>query len=190
MRRNASALAAALAVGLLAAGCGIPTQGTVHATDDDAVPFQLLDRRAPPVVPAPAGPVAEAADLCFVREGRLTIVSTALRAPVSRADVIAALARPPDIDPPVRSALADASVAREVTLSGGVATVDLDERVANISGEEQTLAIAQIVCTLTGRPGVGQVAFTLGGAPLTVPKGDGSAVNSPVSRDDYASLIG
>lgn len=188
MRRNASAFAA-LAVGLLAAGCGVPTQGPVHATDDDAVPFQLLDQSAPPLVPLPAGPVAEAAALCFVREGRLTVVSTSLRAPVSLADVMDALARPPDTDPPVRSALT-ATVARKVTLSGGVATVDLDDRVANISGEEQILAIAQIVCTLTGRPGVGQVAFTLGGAPLTVPKGDGSTVTSPVARDDYASLIG
>lgn len=181
---------AGLTVLILAASCGVPTQDAVHATDDGAVPFQLLDRSAPPLVPPPVGPVAEATELWFVREGRLTSVSTSLRAPASLADVIAALARPPDIDPPVRSAFADASVARKVTLTGGVATVDLDERVANISGEEQTLAIAQIVCTLTGRPGVGQVAFTLGGAPLTVPKGDGSAVTSPVARDDYASLIG
>ncbi len=78
----------------------------------------------------------------------------------------------------------------DARLLGGIARVDLGPAVSALPGGEQLLAVAQIVCTLTGRPGVGQVSFTLEGASLAVPKGDGSLVTSPVARDDYASLVG
>ena len=67
--------------------------------------------------------------------------------------------------------------------------MDLLPEVSALPADEQLLAVAQIVCTLTGRPGVGQVSFTLQGARLAVPKGDGSLVSSPVARDDYAGLM-
>ncbi len=47
----------------------------------------------------------------------------------------------------------------------------------------------QLVCTFTARAGIGQVAFTLSGAPVDVPRGDGSLTADPVSRDDYAELL-
>ena len=189
MRRPASVVALVLAAAL-ASGCGVSAQGDATVAGDDAVPFGLLDPTEEPLVPPATGPIADPVGLCFVREGRLAVVLTSLSAPISLLDAVKALVVPPaGIDPPVRSAVTGEAVVHDAKLTSGVAQVDLGQRVAELSGEEQLLAVAQIVCTLTGRPGVGQVSFTLDGVPLAVPKGDGSLVTSPVSRDDYASLL-
>ena len=56
----------------------------------------------------------------------------------------------------------------------GFVTVDLaGEPFDRIDPADQRAAIAQIVLTLVGRPGVGQVTFTLDGEPMRVPRADG-----------------
>lgn len=174
----------------LGTGCGVAAEDRASVAGDASVPFGLLDARAAPLLPPSTGPVAEPVELCFVRDGRLAIVASSLNAPISLLDAVEGLAVPPaGVDPPVRSAVTDKSVVQDVDLTSGVAQVDLHPRVAELSGEEQLLTVAQIVCTLTGRPGVGQVSFTLDRVPLAVPKSDGSLVTSPVSRDDYVPLM-
>ncbi len=83
-----------------------------------------------------------------------------------------------------------------VTDSGaGYVTVDLAaDAFEQIDPADQRTAIAQIVLTLVGpagRPGIGQVRFTLDGEPLRVPKRDDlqSDPGEPVSRLDYQSLL-
>jgi spore germination protein GerM len=100
---------------------------------------------------------------------------------------------PPDVNVGLTSVL-PVGLTRGVTESGtGVATVDLvGEIFENIEGgDEQRQAIAQIVLTLTRRPGVGQVRFTLDGEDLPVPKRGNvlSEPGEPVSRLDYESLL-
>jgi spore germination protein GerM len=73
-------------------------------------------------------------------------------------------------------------------LNGGTAIVDLSRPFTALSGSDQLLALAQIVFTLTSRPGIGQVQFTLGGAAIDIPRANGSLTPSPVSRDDYGPL--
>ncbi len=175
---------------VLAAGCAVPAQDEAQTARDEAVPFALLDPRAPPIVPPAPGPSSEPVALCFVRDDRLVIVSDDLAAPVDlRAPLDALAVPPPDAGPLLRTALTEPSIVRDVRLLGGIARVDLLSQVSALPADEQLLAVAQIVCTLTARPGVGQVSFTLEGARLAVPKGDGSLVNSPVARDDYAGLL-
>lgn len=174
----------------LTAGCGVPAQDQAQRARDEAVPFALLDAAAPPIVPAPSGPSSEPVDLCFVRDGRLVIVSQEVGAPADLRAALDALASPPaDAGPLLRTTLTEPSVVREVRLLGGIARVDLLPEVSALPADDQLLAVAQIVCTLTGRPGVGQVSFTLQGARLAVPKDDGSLISSPVARDDYAGLM-
>jgi spore germination protein GerM len=118
------------------------------------------------------------------------VVSDEISAPADLRTALDALASPPaDAGPLLRTALTEPSLVREVRLLGGIARVDLLPEVAALPADEQLLAVAQIVCTLTGRPGVGQVSFSLQGARQAVPKGDGSLVSSPVSRDDYSGLM-
>ncbi len=76
-----------------------------------------------------------------------------------------------------------------VELEGGIASVDVQDSIATLGGDDRRLAVAQIVYTLTARPGVGQVSFTLEGAPVDVPRADGSLVARPVSRDDHTAAL-
>ena len=48
-----------------------------------------------------------------------------------------------------------------------------------------TLAIAQIVYTVTQQPGVTGVTFTIAGKAVEVPTAAGAQVPGPVSRADY-----
>lgn len=192
-RPRAAAFAAVLsaAVATAAAACAVPTNERAQVAGERDVPFGLLDRDAPPLVPTTiAGPAAEPVQLCFVRDGRLAPLVRPLDAPVDPEDAVAALASPPADEPePVRTALADPQVIRDITVVAGVARVDLAASIAELGGDDQLLAVAQIVCTLTARPGIGQVTFALEGLPTEVPRGDGSVVSQPVSRDDYAPLL-
>ncbi len=188
MRRVTISVMGALAV--LAAGCAVPAQDDARRVRDEAVPFALLDPQAPPIVPPASGLSSEPAALCFVRDGRLVVVSHEIGAPADLQAALDALASPPaSAGPLIRTALTEPSVVGDVRLLGGIARVDLLPEISALPADEQLLAVAQIVCTLTGRAGVGQVSFTLQGARLAVPKGDGSLVNSPVARDDYAGLM-
>ena len=188
MRRSPLAVACAFAVVL--GGCAVGTEGDARRIRDPAVPFDLLNPEAPPLVPPVAGPATEEVSLCFVRDGQVVFVNHALPAPVTMETTLDALAvPPPTAQPLVRTALTEPSIVREVRVLGGIARVDLLPSVSTLPTDQQLLAVAQIVCTLTGRPGVGQVSFTLEGAPLAVPKGDGSLVTSPVARDDYGVLL-
>ncbi len=180
-------LIAALAV--VVASCGVPAEDSARATDADEVPFALLDEEAPPLVPPTTAAVSEPVSACFIHEDRLAVVARPLARPVTLRAALDALATPPDAPALMRTALADTSIVRDIQVTGGIARIDLQEGISSLGGDDQLLAVAQIVCTLTSRPGVGQVSFTLEGAPIEVPRGDGSLVSAPVSRDDYASLI-
>jgi hypothetical protein len=69
-----------------------------------------------------------------------------------------------------------------------ITVAELSSVFSALTGQRQLVAIAQIVCTLTSQPGIGQVAFTLDGEPVDVPKGDGSTTSAPVAADDYQHL--
>lgn len=172
-------------------GCSVNSDNSARVADDDQVPFLLLDREAPPIVSTTEPPGGgEPVTLCFVREGRLVPIEQELDAGVTPEAVVAALASPPTgQEAPARTALSDPLVVRDIAVVAGIARVDLARSIAELGGQDQLLAVGQIVCTLTARPGVGQVGFTLEGSPIEVPRGDGSLVPHPVSRDDYASLF-
>ncbi len=157
--------------------------------DPDSVPFRLLNRDATTLVPPPAA-ASEPVSLCFIEGERLTVVEHELEAPASTIDVLRALAEPSALgESALRTAVGPPLIALGVRVNAGVAQVDLDPGVATLGGANQLLAIAQIVCTVTARPGIGQVAFTIAASPVDVPRGDGSLTANPVSRDDYASLL-
>lgn len=93
----------------------------------------------------------------------------------------------------LRSAIPDGLVdLDDVSESRGVVTVDLDgETYAQIDANDELPAIAQIVLTLSGQAGVGQVRFTLDDEPLAVRLGTGrvSGPGEEVAEDDYTVLL-
>jgi hypothetical protein len=177
-----------VAATLMTAACSVRAEQRAQVEDDEAVPFDLLDENVPPLLSPSADPAAEAVALCFVQEGVLVKVDSALERPFGLTSIVDALAEPPEVES-LRTAVGDPPLVQEVELVGGVARVDLRPAITELGGEDQLLAVAQLVCTLTGRPGIGLVSFTLEGAPIDVPTGDGSLTSEPVSRDDYADLL-
>jgi len=183
-------LVALVAVGLGVAGCGIPTQSVAHTTPDDQVPSGLLSPTPSTTTTLPPATATSAVTVC------LTLPSGPLKAIVRRVpanptinDVLKLLAQDPSTQ---EKALGlGTSVASGVTakVRKGIADVSLNPEFASNSSADQLTAVAQIVCTLTAQPGIGQVQFELGGTAAAVPRGDGSSTSSPVSRDAYPNLM-
>jgi spore germination protein GerM len=182
-----AALVAALAV--LFAACGVPTHDTAHEVDAKDVPFGLLDERAGP--PARAALGDEEKVIYFARDRRLVPTTRKLPPESSLSRILDALGRGPnrnEVDVGLRSALPDESRFPDVSVARGTATVDLGRRFTALSGEDQVIALAQLVYTVTGQPGVGLVRFTLDGRATEVPRANGELTSGPVSRDDFAAV--
>jgi len=190
-RRLAGAVAAAIAAALLAAGCGIPPDDHATLAAPNSVPFDLLGQVPPTTVaPLPVAPT-EKATIFLVQGERLAAVQRELPAPVSVESVLEALAAGPtatEVQLGLRTVLLTPGLMKSGGVSGGIATVDLGQPFTEIAGRDQIVALAQIVSTVTGLPGVGRARFTLEGAPVGVLRGDGAVTTDSVSRDDYATL--
>lgn len=191
-RRAATVLAAGMVAAVALAGCGVPPDDQATLAARDSVPFDLLGQT--PSVTATTLPFAqtEKATLFLVQGERLAPVQRELPAPVSVESVLEALAAGPtstEVQLGLRTALLTTpGLVRSGGVSGGIATIDLGPPFNEIAGRDQIVALAQIVSTVTGLPGVGRVRFTLDGNPIGVLRGDGAVTNETVSRDDYATL--
>lgn len=188
----------AVAVAAVALGaCGVPLEGNARSTPADDVPFGLLDAASTTTsatVPNdPQQPQTELAVLYLVQEGRLAQVEREIPAPADVSDRVKALGEqtlPEEADQGYRSVLAAESFVNEARLSSAdTALIDLAARFQELPDREQTLALGQLVLTVTSVPDVERVVFTLDGEPLPVPAADGRLIEEPVSRADYLSLV-
>ena len=83
----------------------------------------------------------------------------------------------------LRSAIPAGTALRDVSISGGVATVDLDGTFDDGGGSASMLGrVAQIVATLTRFPTVDRVAFRIDGRPVEAIGGEGVVVDPPIGR--------
>jgi hypothetical protein len=170
-------------------GCGVASQDSAEKTDPREVPFGLLDRNRGAEVGDRSGD--RDAVVFLTKDGRLVRTVRSLPPPVTLDALLESLKQGPsrtELSDGVRSAVPDDNTFESAELSGGTALVDLGKPFTAASTEEQVLALAQIVFTLTARPGVGQVQFTIDDAAIEIPVGDGSATTQPVSRDNYLRL--
>ena len=94
-----------------------------------------------------------------------------------------------DTEAGLRSAILSSDMIDAATVQSGTATISLAPSFLTLPGTEQTLAIAQIVYTVTNLPGTGLVEFRLGDRPLSVPTSDGQPSRGALSRDDYVDLL-
>jgi hypothetical protein len=187
--RRGSVAAVATALVLLVSACGVPTHDAAHKVDTKDVPFELLDERAGPPVRDAFGDTEKL--IYFARDRRLVPTSRKLPPDSSLSRILDALGRGPnrnEVEAGLRSTLPDESRFPEVGIARGTATVDLDRRFTSLSGEDQVIALAQLVYTITGQPGIGLVRFTLDGRPTEVPRANGELTSGPVSRDDFAAV--
>lgn len=176
-------LAAVLAIALVA--CGIPIEGEPEPLD---VEVPSPSDEAEPI----PGDLA-AVSMYLVRNDRLVHVTRDLPSPPSPAIIFESLLEgvtEPEERANLRTSIPPGTRVIEVTENGPLLQLDLSRDFASVGGEEEVLAVAQIVLTATSIEGVDQVVFALDGVPTEVPVGDGALSAGPVGVDDYSSLIG
>ena len=186
---------------LLLASCAVPNSGAVDEISSSDIPFGLNSPET--TVPATTttvvlnspltGSTFEQADLYFVDGSALKRLRLEIPTPTDLQGVFAALvAGLPDSANAKVKTLLPGDFAAVIDVEGGVANVNAKRvYLDSIKPNEQRLAIAQIVLTLTSQPGIGQVTFSVGGKAIGVPRGRGdiAGAGTPVTFDDYKMLI-
>ena len=185
--------------------CAVPSSGSYQQVSSADIPFGLdapqttipqTTTTVPDSTSTESLPIAvsEPIDLFFISNSRIIKVQRNVASPANPSQALSSLVEGPSTSPEfvgLRTALPTTFTAK-VDVTRGVAQVDATRAFLNsLSGLDQKLAIAQIVLTLTSRPGVGQVLFSVDGKLISVPRGRGDSVSSgvAVTFDDYSSLI-
>lgn len=203
-------LAGAVAV-LSVTGCGVPGDSRDRPLAPNEIAYQPLPEPttttststtttpattvAPPItttLPPPTTiPIAFPLDVYWIDGSRIRPMRR-LEVEATLDAAIAALRFGPlfsDTADGLRSAIPASDMIDSAAVQSGTATIGLSPSFLTLPGSEQTLAIAQIVYTVTNLPGVGLVSFRLGSRPLSVPTADGEPSKGALSRDDYMSLL-
>lgn len=188
------------------AACGVPEDGRFIAISPADLPDALLS--TPTTVPSPSTTDAagsttsttipdaayESVEMYFVSANRVVRGERAIVSPATPTQVLDTLLAGIDNTAQtagLRSAL-PRNLAASIDVRRGVATVSASGPfLSELEPLDQRFAIAQIVLTLTRRPGIGQVIFVVDGSQIQVPRGGGdlAAAGAPVTYDDYIAVL-
>lgn len=183
-RRSVRAAACAAFTVVVLAGCGVPAQEDADPLGDQGA-VALLE-------PQPASrPGAASVPVYFVRAEELVPVPRAV-SPLTVEAVVQALIAGPSRDEAaagLHSSVGPSIRVGRAAVEDSVARIDLSSPFAQARSEDQVLAVAQFVYTVTGLPGVEAVAITVDGEPIEVPTREGAALKSgPLRRTDFPEL--
>jgi spore germination protein GerM len=191
---------------LALAACGVPEEGRFIPIEQSQVPDALVvttttASTTTTVADAPENTSTTVADvlydsveLYFVSANRVVRSERRIVSPATPTQVLDTLLA--GLDAQTESAGLRSALPRGLT-----ATIDVRRGVAKISStapflselepSDQRLAIAQLVLTLTRRPGIGQVIFSVDGVDIQVPRGGGdlTAPGAAVTYDDYLAVL-
>lgn len=182
----------ALLMVLGVAGCGVTIESHPRGVEPPPGPFAGLVS-AQPSAPATAASGSIDETLYFVRDGKLVAVTRHVDRAATVAEAVAALQAGPtetERGTGLSTSLAGPGVVTAITVNGDQASIALTAPVDGGSRADETLAYAQLVCTLTARPDIHSVVFTSDGQPIGVPRGDGSLSPGPLTAADYSMLLG
>jgi len=176
--------------GAAVAACGIPTASSPTPIARSDVPYHLLDPAVTTTTAPGTPPAVGVPEQIFLvaPTGHLVAAAREVAVPASLSQVLGALLAGPTATESasgVQSYLTGTGIQATVSEAGGVATVHFSTDPIQVVGPDQTLAIAQVVYTLTQQSGVTGVAFAIGGKPIEVPTAAGAQVAGPVGRADY-----
>jgi len=191
---------------LALSACGVPEEGRFIPIEQSQVPDALVvttttASTTTTVAIAPENTSTTVADvlydsveLYFVSANRVVRSERRIVSPATPTQVLDTLLT--GLDAQTESAGLRSALPRGLT-----ATIDVRRGVAKISStapflselepSDQRLAIAQLVLTLTRRPGIGQVIFSVDGVDIQVPRGGGdlTAPGAAVTYDDYLAVL-
>ena len=198
---------AVFAVVLAVSACGVPRNGELRPLGTDDLPAALVETTVvtttttvpsdPAATPgdsvAPAT-VYEPVELYFISANRAVSTTRLLVSPATPTQVLATLLEGisgEEASTGLRSAL-PSRFSATVEIRRGVALISATAPfLSDLSPTDQRLAIAQIVLTLTRRPGIGQVSFRVDGTEIAVPRGAGdlTTAGGAVTFDDFVVLL-
>jgi spore germination protein GerM len=192
IRVRSRALTALVAAAVALAGCGIPTASAPSPIAKSDVPYHLLNppnttTTSPGVPPAVGVPVVI---YLVAPDGHLVAATREVAVPASLTQVVGALLAGPTATESaagIQSFLDPTGVQVSLAPAGGVATVNFTTDPILVVGPDQTLALSQVVYTLTQQPGVTGVNFAIDGKAIEVPTAAGAQVPGPVGRADYVA---
>lgn len=194
-----------LASVLMLAGCGLPSESRFTPLSSDQVPDALTATSTSTpttsvpveteIPPAPATDVLyDLVEFYFVSANRVVRSERLIVSPATPTQVVETLLRGLDSAAQtagLRSAL-PRGINATVEVRRGIARVAaINPFLSELEPLDQRLAIAQLVLTLTRRPGIGQVIFVVDGAEISVPRGGGdlTVAGTPVTYDDYLAVL-
>ena len=187
--RRISLAVVALAVALLGAACGIPQDSSPNHLDAADLPASLTST---PTTAARGHPQGVLVEIYFVEADRLVARSRVVAGPRDVTAALGALLDGPTLPEEasgISTAVSSGTTVLAVHVDKAHALIDLSSDFANTGGPDQILAIAQVVYTATWVAPVTSVSFELSDQPVSVPAANGTLVNGPVDRGDYASLL-
>ncbi len=182
-------LCVVLATGVSAASCGVTVQGTPQAIAKSKVPFGLMKEVAPTTSLISSS--RESLQVYMVDSGHLMAISRSVSGRVTLVEEIEQLlAGPTDAESfvGITTDLPAETNIKVVRQDNSNLQVNLTGNFASINGQDQILAIGQIVYSLTQVPGISSVSFELNGQSTEVPTANGTLVTGPVTRLDYFQL--
>ena len=178
-----SSLALLLAL-LVVVGCGIPIDNEPEVVD--------IDLPDPPDQPTEAPGDLAAVTLYLVKGESLIRVTRDLPVPATLDMILDSLVSgitEPERVSSLRSAVPPDTRLIDLEMDGDIARINLSREFAAVGGDEEILAVAQIVLTATSVDGISRVALLLEGVPTDAPVADGALSIEPVGADDYATLV-
>ena len=171
------------------AGCTVSSQDSAHRVPAQDVPFELAETTTTDTGSVITIGAGQDVAVFLVRDDRLTVVNRTT-SPADPPHVLALLAQGPsqeETSAGLRTALVP-DLAEIVAIDGELITIDLDGEFSSLVPTEQRLALAQITFAMTQLAAISNVRFLVAGQPASVPRGDGSSTDGPVSPDDYSDF--
>lgn len=170
---------------LLLTACGIPIDSEPRALDieieTDIVDSAVGARELPVVVEIHlvAGDRLMRVTREIADSTPLTLVRSLLQGPVAAENALS-----------IRSAIPPETDVLGITVSGGTATVDLSRDFTLVGGNEEILAVGQIVATVASLADIDGVILSIEGVPRPAPVAEGRLVDRPLMPSDFAELGG
>lgn len=186
-RRAAQASVAVLA--LLCTACGVEVDASPNLVSPKKVPFGLLQPSTSTTSPTGSG---QYVTIYLDGPQRLVAVSRVVPPPVTVARVLLALGAGPTSQESSHGLVSPISTAVPLTLwhvRGTNVTVSVAKAFTKLAGPDQSVAVAQVVFTLTALPDVDSVSIRIDGKRAKVPTAKGTLSGGPLDRADFATLV-
>jgi hypothetical protein len=186
--RTATALLWTATLALALSACGLGVDASPNIVNPKRVPFGLL--KPPTPTTSPSIP-SQYVTIYLDGPQRLVAVSREVPTPVSPERVLRALGQGPtaaEASEGLQSPISTAAPLTLLRLETHMATVTMASGFTSLTGEDQTLAMAQLVYTLTILPGIDAVSVRINGKKAKVPTGKGTLSRGPLDRTDYATV--